>query len=411
MPATPRGTPSALRRANVQHLLGLIRRYGPISRNDLGRRGELSRPTVQAAVEELLRADLVLESSDRATLPSGRRGPVPRQVRFNSNHALVVGVDVGAAKLLALLSNLDGETLAVCRCPTPANATGPRLDRAVKVLIDQCLEQAGVGRGRLAAATVGTTGVVNRDTGKVTFAPHLPGWQGRTIRPPLEAALRVPVLVESEAHLAMLGESWRGIARGATDAVFIQLGVGVGMGILAGGEIYRGAMGAAGEIGYLPIGDAMTDPRRAGPGTFESAVGAAAFNRDLLDLAPPKVKSAGATIIRQPSNFEGPASTFSSAQEDKTAQYLVDNVLTHLASGLVSVSVILNPELIVLGGGLAALLGPHLARLREELNSRVPSPPRIELSILGDNAVAVGAVKRSVTLVEESLFGGGTYWT
>src|SRR5262249_3029211 len=150
---------------------------------------------------------------------------------------------------------LDGVVLQTARIPTPQNASGRRLDQSVTLLIDECLEKAGIGRGRLAVVTVGTTGHVDRETGSVTFAPQLPGWQARAVGPELENVIGVPVLVESEAHLAMLGESWRGVAQGATDAVFVQLGVGIGMGVLIGGEIYRGASGAAGEIGYLPIGD------------------------------------------------------------------------------------------------------------------------------------------------------------
>jgi predicted NBD/HSP70 family sugar kinase len=403
MGSTQSGASSELRRANVRHLLGLIRQHGPISRKELGRLGELSKPTVQSVVEDLLRADLILESSGSGDVSRVGRGPKPRLVRFNANHALVVGVDVGATKMLGLLSNLDGDILAMSRCATPPNATGRRLDQTVKVLIDRCLEQAGVGRGRLAVATVGTAGVIDRETGSVTFAPQLPGWQGRAIRSSLEKSLQVPVLVESEAHLAMLGESWQGVAKSVTDAVFIQLGVGVGMGILLDGEIYRGAMCAAGEIGYLPIGEAQVGP---GPGTFEAAVGSAAFTRHLSQGSTPSRQSVKSIEHKsQSSDGVGPAEIFSRASQDERAHSVIDSVLGYLASGLVSVSAILNPELIILGGGLAASLGPHIARLHEGLRARVPAPPRIELSVLGDQAVAVGAVKRGVSFVEQGLFG------
>jgi predicted NBD/HSP70 family sugar kinase len=270
--------------------------------------------------------------------------------------------------------------------------------------LDKCLAHAAVGRGRLAAASIGTTGVVDRETGTVTFAPQLPGWQGRAVKPALEDLLGVPVLLENEAHLAMLGESWRGIATDVGDAVLIQFGVGVGMGILIGGEIYRGAKGAAGEIGYLPIGDTVNTPE-GGPGRFETTVGSLAISRHMARAST----GAGRRVRGSSENAQrrdvSAAEVFARASEgDRAAQQAIGDVLSYLAAGLAAVSAVLNPELIVLGGGLAASLAPHVERLQAELLRRVPAGPRVQLSALGDSAVAVGAVKRAVTFAETGLF-------
>lgn len=387
--ATESGTSAELRKVNVQRVLKVIRDRGPISRRELGELVGLSKPTVISVIEDLLRVDLVLESNEGMAASKSTRGPAPRLVRFNANHALVAGVDVGAAKILVLLSNLDGEVLAKARCRTSPDATGRWLDQTIKVLIDNCLEQAGVGRGRLAIVTVGTTGVVDRESGSVEFAPQLPGWQGRAVRTALEKSLGLPVLIENEAHLAMLGEYWRGVAVGATEAAFVQMGIGVGMGILIGGEIYRGAVGAAGEIGYLPIGDAQPGQ---GPGAFETAVGSKAFSRGLLRSDSPAIE---------------PDQISSNAEEDEGAKSAIQTILGHLAAGLASISVILNPELIVLGGGLSSYLAPYVAELQESLKDHIPSPPRIELSALADSAVAVGAIKRGISFIEDRLFDLG----
>jgi predicted NBD/HSP70 family sugar kinase len=412
MDASQRRTPAVVRRSNVQYILGLVRKHGPVSRRDLGSLADLSKPTVQAAVEELLRADLVLEASGGAETGKRRSGPTPRLVRFNANHALVVGVDVGGAKMLALLSNLDGEVITTSRCATPTEASGRRLDKAVKTLIDDCLAQAGVGRGRLAVATVGTAGVVDRETSAVTLAPNLPGWENRTIRPSLEAALKVPVLVESEAHLAMLGESWAGVASEVKNAVFIQLGVGVGMGILIDGEIYRGAWGAAGEIGYLPIGpmrapidERLPDGANLGAGRFESAVGSTAFARQATKERTSPASVASDRTDRQAAEYLSAAEIFALSDENEWARSVVQEALGHLTTGLVSVASILNPELVVLGGGLAPSYAPYLPALQHQLNLQVPIGPDLKLSALADNAVAVGAIRRGIAFVEDGLLG------
>jgi predicted NBD/HSP70 family sugar kinase len=389
------GSSSELRRANLRHLLALIREHGPLSRGELRDLGNLSKPTVQAVVEELLRADLVLDAPGNG---SGARqaGPPPRQIRFNSNHALVVGVDVGAAKMLAILSDLDGRELATARCATPHNATEVRLHQTVRTLIDECLDEVGVGRGRIGVVTVGTTGVVDPETGVVSVAPQLPGWQGRPVSSALQDYLGLPVIVENEAQLAMLGESWRGVAQGVPNAVFVQMGVGVGMGILIDGEIYRGAGGAAGEIGYLPIGD-PTPPGREGP--FEATIGSEALARrleaDLLGRGSSNTSDVSAVTARD---------LFSQAEHDSDARAAVDAMLATLAQGLVTVSVVLSPELVVLGGGLAASLGPYIEQLEAHLRERVPAPPSVTRSMLGDSAVAVGAIRRGIRFVERSVF-------
>src|SRR4029079_16399879 len=105
--------------------------------------------------------------------------------------------------------------------------------------------------------------------GRVTLAPQLRGWEGIRLASRLESSFPCPVLVDNEVHLSVLGERWRGAAQVIDDALYVQVGVGIGGGILIGGDVYRGAGGAAGEIGYLPVlhGGGGGD----GPGPFEHA--------------------------------------------------------------------------------------------------------------------------------------------
>src|SRR5918996_1827167 len=127
------------------------------------------------------------------------------------------------------------------------------------------------------AVAVGTPGVVDPASGRIALAPQLPGWEGLELRQELGRSFRCPVLVENEVRLSVLAERWQGAAQGIDDAVYIQIGVGIGGGILIGGELYRGADGAAGEIGYLPY--PYDSPLANGPGPFEHSAGGSAFAR------------------------------------------------------------------------------------------------------------------------------------
>ena len=142
---------------------------------------------------------------------------------------------------------------------------------------DEVLATAEVDRSSLQAVGVGTPGVVDPVSGRVTLAPQLGGWEGIRLASRLEPAFPCSVLVDNEVRLSVLGERWRGSAQGIDDALYVQVGVGIGGGVLIGGDVYRGAGGAAGEIGYLPIFD--DDAERNGLGPFEHAAGGTAFAR------------------------------------------------------------------------------------------------------------------------------------
>ena len=197
-----------------------------------------------------------------------------------------------------------------------------------------------------------------------------------------------------------------GSCAGIDDAFLVQIGVGIGGGVLLDGEVYRGASGAAGEIGYLPLPDG--DEPSDGLGPFEHAAGATAFARVARRRAaacpPPRARcSSSPAATRRRSTRR---TVFAAAaQGDPPATEVLEEMLDRLARGIASAIVVLNPSTVILGGGVsragASLLGPLERRIR----LLVPVPPRIVLSRLGDEAVALGGVRLALQEVEERLFG------
>jgi predicted NBD/HSP70 family sugar kinase len=212
------------------------------------------------------------------------------------------------------------------------------------------------------------------------------------------------VLVENEVHLSVLAERWRGAARGIDDALFVQAGYGIGGGLLVDGRLYRGANGAAGEIGYLPVaGDEAT---RDGLGPFEHAAGGSAYarhgsraagrrdGRRLLELAGGDPEAVDAEIV------------FAAAAEgDPAALAIVDELVGRLAEGVAAATVVVNPATVIVGGGLSRAGETLLAPLTHRLGELTPIPPRVVLSDLGEESVALGAVRLGVQMVEERLLG------
>ncbi|MFF0372590.1 ROK family protein [Micromonospora sp. NPDC005087] len=406
-PVGPRapGSPSILRRLNVARVLRTIRDQGPMPRSEVVQVSGISKPTVNEVVETLLAEGLITESigaGPAATRPR-RPGPRARLLRFNSRRWLIAGVDVEASRILVLLSDLDGTILSTARRPTPKNLQPDDVLRAVRHTIRDTVAHADVGWESVKLVTVGTPGIVDPDTGTVRLAPQLPGWEGRPLRQLLTDALATPVLLEHDVYLAVTGEHWRGVAAGSQSAAYLQIDVGVGMGFLINGTIYTGAAGAAGEVGYLPIapGQPSTD-QPTGLGPFEAAVGATA----ITTLANQAIADGTGTNIQRTAvgDVTTTAVLTAARQGDPTATTIINTILDKLTTGLACIAAILNPEIIVLGGEVGTQLNDYTARLQQHLNRSIPNPPRIHITQLQDQAVALGAVRRGIHHIEAQIF-------
>ena len=390
----PAGSPRLLRRLNAAAVLRTIRADGPISRAELARATGLSKPTVNGAVELLLESGYLTERIAGLDVQTRRPGPRARLLSFRGDLGHVLGIDIGANKVLVVVADLTGEVIGAVRRRTTASdrqTAGTLLD-LVGAATDEALATAAVDRSSLQAVGVGTPGVVDPVSGRVTLAPQLGGWEGIRLASRLEPAFPCSVLVDNEVHLSVLGERWRGSAQGIDDALYVQVGVGIGGGVLIGGDVYRGSSGAAGEIGYLPIFD--DDAERGGLGPFEHAAGGTAFARlgrravaagespALLELAGGDPDAIDAEVV------------FAAADGgDEAARRIRDELLQRLASGIASAVTVLNPSTVIVGGGLSRAGERLLEPLERRIAALVPVPPRVVLSTLGDEAVALGAAR------------------
>jgi glucokinase len=385
-------SPGAVRRINRARVLELIRLEGPLTRPEAVRLSGLSKATVRQVCDDLLSEGLLEEE-----LPSDAvRGPgrPASRLRYRGAQGHVLGIDLGADKVLVLLADLGGRIAATRRTGLSSDRRPSRDDvlTAVDETVDVVLEEAGLARTSLRAAVAGTPGVVAPDTGLISLAPQIEGWEGTNLAAELERRIGCETRVENEVQLAVVGERWRGAAHELDGAVYLQLGVGVAAGIVVRGELLRGAAGGAGEIGYLPVRGASEPPD--GYGSFEWSAGGRAFARagqaaarrgagaDLLALAGGRLDAIDARIV------------FAAAsQNDPAAVDIVNEMADRIAHGVAAIACVLNPSVVVVGGGLSnagpALLDP----LRLRVERLVPLPPRLVLSQLGEQAVAHGALR------------------
>jgi glucokinase len=281
-----------------------------------------------------------------------------------------IGVDLGGTRLRAGIV-ADAEVVQHAAEPTdPAGgeAVLDQVARLVRSLVD------AHPRGEVAGVGVGVPAAVDLRTGVVDLAQNLPDWPGLAVRDELARRLGLPVVVDNDAAAAVLGERAAGAARGVEDVVLLSLGTGVGAGIVSGGRLVRGHRGAAGEVADLPLGADPTDPTRQRAGVYESVVGTAGLRARAATIGMDDVPALFAAVDRG----------------ETDAERILQGFARDVALGVVALQAVLDPELVVLAGGIGArpLVAEAVGRVLPELGAR---PPHVVTTALGDHAGVIGA--------------------
>lgn len=402
MESSALGGPPLLRQINSAHVLAALRGTGPLSLSDLAGRTGLSRPTIGQVVEQLHAAGLLayVAPGHDGHVRSGRPA---RLVRFRSEAAYVVGIDVGRHKAHVMVADLAGNVVARHSRPTSSANSSKDLLGALRLAARKALADAGIGRGDVASVAAGTPGLVDWPRGAVVLAPGLPGWKIELARE-LRRSFRCPVQVENDANLAALAERRHGLARDAHTVVFILWGERVGAGVLIGDEVHRGAANAAGEIGFLALDAGTTaEPDALGRGPFERMVVADAIIEAGQAAAARHGGELAGLLASAPGRSGAEAVFAAAARGDAAAIEAVDTIAARFARGLAPVLLVLDPDLVVIGAGVSRAGAALLEAIETRVRPLTLVPPRLELSQLGDEAVTLGAVELALADAERRL--------
>jgi len=379
----------------LEEVLEEITRRGEISVGDVARKLSVKLSTVQQKLRPLLREGLVC---------FGNQG---RTIALNPDFGCVVGIDLGASHLHFALANFRGEILneftekihpedgpkkliAQIKKGIRSQAdavTRKRLSKNLRRAIKKKTQHAFTVRG----IAIGVPSPVNPVSGIVSLANNLPGWKNIHLARALEKQFRVPVVIENDANMAAIGEHWRGVARGAKNFVFIALGTGIGAGVFVDGKLVRGRTGSAGELFRMNVEWQRWNEDFGDIGYFEthvSGMGIATAGRKLL--SPPAAGQSGNLAVERDAYFVFDAMR----QGNLLARTALEKVFTMLGVGIANIVAVLDPDMIVLGGGvvkgapelLLATLDRVVRRIQKEIT------PPIKISALEDKAQTYGAV-------------------
>ncbi|MEY9935074.1 putative NBD/HSP70 family sugar kinase [Catenulispora sp. GP43] len=377
---------SVLRTNNERLLLDRLRADGATSRAELARLTGLSKPTVSTALGRLEHGGLVREIGKQAVAGRGR-SPVLYEADPTAGYA--IGVDVGRSWIRVGLADLDGTVVGRSDHPnTAADADG-----IVDAIVEQAhaaTTEAGVEWSRVLHTVVGSPGVIDAATNELRYAVNLPGWGRREVTDRLAASLGTGLQVLNDANLAALGEHAAGAGRDRRLFVYLLIGTGLGSGIVVDGKLFPGAHGAAGEIGYLPYGSYDED-RPPARGPLEDAAAADSVVAIARELGMADVGSAKDVFL-------------AARAGSHTAREVVRREAERLAHAVASIAAVIDPELVVLGGGIGDSADLLLEPLRETLDKMTPLVPELAASELGANAVLEGALASGVRTVRGLVF-------
>lgn len=375
--------PRMTRRLNRVRVLNAVRRMGPLSRAELTRRIRLSAPTISALVADLAGepgGDRLLHWVGIGESSGGRR---PALLAFNSEYGYIAGLDIGSRTLRVALADLEGRVVARHHEPTDP-AGGERLIQQIGGVIERVLSGAGVHPGKLLAIGAGAPGMTDVLTGHVINAVNIPGWLDVPLRSVLETRFGVPAVVDNDANMAALGERWRGSARAVDDFVFVALGAGVGAGVIVGGRLLRGSRWSAGEISHIHLNWRGWQVDYGDQGFLESKVAELAGGSSARDRAFGEIFAAA-------------------RRGDSAAAALVEDLAAYLGTAIANIVAVLDPALVVFGGGVSQSGEQLLAPLRRVVGRIVPNVPRIEVTVLGDEAQLYGSLYSALQVADRRL--------
>ena len=367
-------------------VLKAVRDNGPLSRAEISEMTGLTAPTVSSLLQSLAEQG-VIRTCGIGESTGGRK---PVLFEFHPGAAVVVGVDVGATKMAGGLTNLAGQVLAR-ETITRSNGPADSYER-LSLLIERLLAAVPAGvpvRG----IGLGVAGVTRLAEGTVTLAPGL-GWSEYPLGRLLEQRFGLPVFLDNDVNAILLGECWFGVARGERNVLCMAVGTGIGAALSIEGRLYRGANDAAGEVGYVATDRSALSRPPVTKGAYGFLEG---------EAAGPGIARRGSEALGR--TVTAPEVFRLAAAGDAAAQAVVAETASHLGLALANMVCLINPELVVLTGGVMRSGDQLIGPIRQVVERLVPYPPRIVLSelkeeagILGGVALVLEAERRSLTL-------------
>jgi predicted NBD/HSP70 family sugar kinase len=372
------------RNPNPRAIYDQLLAHDSLTRGQLSALTGLTRVAASASVEQLVEAGLAFAPESRR---GGSGGPAGRSYALTPTAGYVVGAHIRQGGLTIATADLTGQIRAQLQLPfDEPNDAASMLHDAVT----SCLGMAGAGLEKLRRVVLGSPGVIDPNTGEFAFATVLPTWK-RTLTAELRRRLDRPVVFENDVNLAAMAEARLGAGRGVPHLALAWMDAGLGLGLVLNGRLYRGRSGWAGELGYMPAPMPPSHISVPGlPGGMHQLASAAAVAALAEHVG---LGADAATAVRL-------------AMDAGTAgEEFLDDVARRVAVVVTAICLVADPSVLVVDGSYIVAGGePLLARVQQRVSEMSPTPVRLALAQVRDNAILRGAVQTALDDARDGLF-------
>lgn len=363
----------AVRQLTAAHCAVALRDTSARTISEVAHQTGLSRPTVEAALRLLTSNGIVHASPSIQFAQTRGAGRPARSFQFNAAVGYCAGVDVGIHSIRVALADSAGRIVGWSSQPIPFPMTGATRLSAVKRALNDCLRTAGAPKSKLLALGIAVTGLVGPD-GRIVLSRNLADWKDVDLAGHLNTEFDCQVIVDNDIRVAALAEHRMGAALLARDVIYFSFGHRVSMGLIIDGQLRRGRHSAAGEVGETIMLGGLNDD----------------FGQLKWCSAPD-----GKHVFRL------------AGEGDAAAQAEVERFIERISIGIATITMAIDPDVVVIGGGLSQAGEALLEPLRRAVSNAIPLPvtPTIIASALGAEAVALGAMINAFGHATRSLFG------
>ena len=338
----------------------------PVSRAELIAGLGSSRGKISSEVARLVQAGLLGEDG-LAESDGGRRSSllgIPRSA------GLIVAIDIGATSIDVALTTLGSEILAHRAEPADVRFGPYSVLGRVKELISELLEELGASQRDILAVGVGVPGPVEQASGLLTVPPIMPGWDRFPIRDFFVGEYAAPVFVDNDVNVMALGEHWGGVGKGVDDMIFVKIGTGIGSGIIIGGRLHRGIQGCAGDLGHVSVDLSGPACTCGSQGCLEAMAAAPAM---VLE-AERCIREGNSTVLAEVLRERGEITAKDIGEAARRSDYCASAVIRRsgrlIGQTLSALVSLLNPSLIIIGGGVSHIGNALLAEIRSSVYQR-----------------------------------------
>ncbi|SFB10671.1 glucokinase [Lentibacillus halodurans] len=371
-----KGNAAYIKTVNKRLILKCVVEEAAVTRAAIAKKLSLSKPTVSALVNDLIEDEWLVETGNIAASKDGGRKPV--SLTFNAKRSYIAGIDIGGTNVELGITDLSGKVCAFREFPTQQHLDH-NLFEEIKRHVESMKDQLRIKYSDILGIGAGVPGVTNINEGVVIEAPALK-WKDYPIRELLIQTFHLPVFVDNDVNINVLGEHWKGVGKNKQNIVYIAIGTGVGSGLMVNGQLYRGSNYSAGEIGYL-----VTDknegneyhPVHKGYGYLESVASGSSISMQMSERLHENITAQKAFELY----IEG----------HEEAIEIIDQALANLAIGITNYVSLFDPELVILGGGVSGSFSIIHKKVMDVMKRYTPQQCEIVRTSFGKEGGVIGA--------------------